>query len=180
MRNLDVLRAIAVMLVLFAHTTKATRLGPTALTDRIDVNLGRFGVLLFFVHTALVLMMSMQRSADRPLWPLRFYIQRIFRIYPLSILCVVAVLLLHIPFMPFRAFALPSAANILQNLTLTQNLTQPHPIRVGNLIVANNSVSHPMWSLPFEIQMYLLLPLAFVFLRRWGKSGAYLLVAASS
>jgi len=53
--NLDLLRAIAVLLVLLNHLTRHYHI------DRFD-DVGLFGVLLFFVHTALVLMYSMQRS----------------------------------------------------------------------------------------------------------------------
>jgi peptidoglycan/LPS O-acetylase OafA/YrhL len=61
------------------------------------ITIGSFGVLLFFVHTCLVLMYSMERSnlegrrlADN------FYIRRIFRIYPLSIFAVLAAVALHL------------------------------------------------------------------------------------
>ena len=53
--NLDVLRSMAVLMVLFDHLTRLYELG------RFD-DVGIFGVLVFFVHTSLVLMYSMQRS----------------------------------------------------------------------------------------------------------------------
>jgi peptidoglycan/LPS O-acetylase OafA/YrhL len=81
LRNLDVLRAMAVLSVLFAHSTEVMTFGSDALRDTLDVRIGRFGVLLFFIHTALVLMMSLQRNSSTS----RFYIQRVFRIYPLSL-----------------------------------------------------------------------------------------------
>src|SRR5437667_4195908 len=95
--NLDVLRAIAVLLVLAQHLCKrmyVDRIGwiPTS-------SLGHFGVLLFFVHTSLVLMYSMDRSGPTgPSLLKNFYIRRIFRIYPLSILTVLVAFLLHLRF----------------------------------------------------------------------------------
>ena len=54
-------------------------------------------MLLFFVHTSLVLMYSMQRSPLRGGALFRdFYIRRFFRIYPLSILTVLAAVALHL------------------------------------------------------------------------------------
>src|SRR6201998_4784980 len=93
--NLDVLRAIAVLLVLTQHLCRRMQIetigwAPTS-------SLGLFGVLIFFVHTSLVLMHSMDRSGLQGVPLLKdFYIRRIFRIYPLSILAIVAALALHL------------------------------------------------------------------------------------
>src|SRR5207247_7825315 len=82
-----VLRSIAVLLVLVDHVCRhyfVDRIGRFAVVD-----LGLFGVLLFFVHTSLVLMHSMQRSGLTG-WALlrNFRIRRFFRIYPLSVVAV--------------------------------------------------------------------------------------------
>jgi peptidoglycan/LPS O-acetylase OafA/YrhL len=74
--NLDFLRSVAVLLVLADHLTRHYHL------DRFS-SLGLFGVLLFFVHTSLVLMYSMQRSHLTGIGLFKdFYIRRFFRIYP--------------------------------------------------------------------------------------------------
>src|SRR5690349_8509858 len=97
MKNLDILRSIAVLSVLFSHSVRWIVQGTVQSRAAMETNLGRFGVLIFFVHTALVLMMSMGRISSKPRWVLQFYLLRIFRIYPLSILCVVLVLGFKIP-----------------------------------------------------------------------------------
>jgi len=79
--NLDFLRSVAVMSVFVAH------LMDTALNDWSVGSLGRFGVVVFFVHTSLVLMGSLHRlektaKSDTSL-VLAFWIRRFFRIYPL-------------------------------------------------------------------------------------------------
>ena len=59
--NLDILRAIAVGAVLLAHLFRFfgnEHLGPFSAWE-----LGISGVLMFFVHTALVLMMLMERMS---------------------------------------------------------------------------------------------------------------------
>src|SRR4030095_13313297 len=87
--NLDLLRAIAVLAVVAHHALQFVGFegGP-----------GRFGVLIFFVHTCLVLLISLERLDDgRPGLIRSFYMRRAFRIYPLSIACVALVLLFHIP-----------------------------------------------------------------------------------
>lgn len=146
-RNLDLLRSCAVLLVVLSHLF----VNCLKLPDR---GMGRLGVMMFFVHTSLVLMMSLERSEVGTLNLVRsFYLRRAFRIYPLSILAVCAVTLLHIPSDPFQRFQQPSHFELLSNLTLTQNIT-----RAGSVI-------GPLWSLPWEVQMYVALPLLFLIVR---------------
>jgi peptidoglycan/LPS O-acetylase OafA/YrhL len=106
------------------------------------------GVMLFFVHTSLVLMYSLDRTAARGTFLLRnFYLRRAFRIYPLSIAIVVVILAFRIPVAswPWRLSDM-STTTVAANLLLVQNLLYAP------------SVLGPLWSLPLEIQMYVLLP----------------------
>jgi peptidoglycan/LPS O-acetylase OafA/YrhL len=94
--NLDFLRSFAVLLVVGFHLAKFFnwRFGNLRVTD-----FGLLGVMLFFVHTTLVLMFSLERqSAGRgaSLF-VPFMIRRCFRIYPLAILVVTFAYLLRIP-----------------------------------------------------------------------------------
>lgn len=139
--NLDVLRAIAVLMVFCHHIFEFGYY-----SARHVSGLGQFGVLIFFVHTSLVLMMSMERNSGA----LNFYIRRFFRIYPLSILVVGLVVVLHIPHDPAREYASIGTFNLLSNFALTMNLTHS-PV-----------VLAPLWSLPLEVQMYVVLPLLFL------------------
>jgi len=91
--NLDFLRVTAVLLVLAQHVCK--RMHVEQIGWVATSSLGLFGVLLFFVHTSLVLMYSMERSGLTG-WLLfkNFYVRRVFRIYPLSVVAVLAALAL--------------------------------------------------------------------------------------
>lgn len=147
--NLDVLRAFAVLCVLSNHVMNVfCRIS----NDHIFARLGHLGVLLFFVHTALVLMKSLERHGTQPGWVKRFYIRRFFRIYPLSIAVIAGMLLLHIPQTPGEPFQSHGSVEITRNILLIQNVIPDRPI-LG-----------PLWSLPYEVQMYLLLPGIFVVL----------------
>ena len=171
-RNLDVLRAIAVLSVVSDHGLSAS-----PLAHSLPFNpwiLGRLGVLLFFVHTSLVLMSSLERQGDRPDWVRAFYVRRALRIYPLAIVCISIVVALGIPsgvgahgltLVPAKA----TLSTALSNLLLIQNLT------------GANNVMGVLWSLPLEIQMYLLLPFCFLIARSraWGTAGLILLLMAS-
>ena len=157
-RNLDILRALAVLTVLVVHCL------PASLPQQIA---GRYGVLIFFVHTALVLLYSLERQLGMPGLVRRFYIQRAFRIYPLSVLCVGTSLAFRISW-PATVFTPSSGVSVVANLLLVQNLLKD-----------SRSISSPLWSLPFEIQMYLMLPVLFWLLRRYEMHGAIALTAFS-
>ncbi|HEV2454872.1 MAG TPA: acyltransferase [Verrucomicrobiae bacterium] len=159
--NLDFLRACAVLFVLASHLLLYFRLtipGPLNFYD-----IGRWGVLIFFVHTTLVLLFSLERhacqvSSTRLYWS--FLIRRAFRILPLSVLVVCLVELFGLPvghlrnghFMPVH-LKLPG---VLANLFLVQNLTH------------TESATAPLWTLPYEMQMYFLLPVLFLLVRSIG------------
>jgi peptidoglycan/LPS O-acetylase OafA/YrhL len=121
--------------------------------------IGKFGVLLFFVHTCLVLMYSMERSQLNG-WSLarNFYIRRLFRIYPLSILAVLTAVALHLDSGVNGVAGLSragpvAAGRIFSNLLLVQNLMRP------------GSIINVLWSLPYEVQMYIFLPFLFMWVR---------------
>jgi peptidoglycan/LPS O-acetylase OafA/YrhL len=152
--NLDVLRAIAVSTVLVDHfipTLDHNGLFHNALLTRFTNNIGNAGVLAFFVHTSLVLMHSLERleRGGTPfVW--RFYLRRFFRIYPLAIFCILVVVLLKIPSSTWKTPEVITGQVICANLMLVQN------------VVTGKSVIVPLWSLPYEVQMYVVLPLLYL------------------
>lgn len=156
--NLDLLRTVAVLLVLAQHLLRRFQTG----NDFPPI--GTFGVLIFFVHTCLVLMYSMERSGldGSSLFP-NFYLRRAFRIYPLSMLAVLTAVALHLDSgihgVPGLSHSGPvGLGRVLSNLFLVQNLVKP------------GSIINVLWSLPFEVQMYVFLPFLFLWIRK--KRGA--------
>lgn len=140
--NLDLLRAVAVLLVLAAHVA-----GYTIKTNSTTYAMGQLGVMLFFVHTSLVLMQSLERQQATGAALLRqFYVQRVFRIYPLCLVMLLAIYLLF-----DREW---SGFEIAANVLLVQNL------------VYARFMAEILWSLPLEVQMYGFLPLLFLYFRR--------------
>ena len=147
--NLDVMRAVAVLTVMSSHLIAVCSPG-------IDAHrFGAFGVAIFFVHTALVLMWSLGR---RPA-TVDFYIRRAARIYPLSIFVTLLVLATRVPVSVGRGsgyfvYSHLSATQVVEHLLLVQNL------------FSGNQLVYVMWTLPIEVQMYLVLPVFFFFLQR--------------
>ncbi len=155
--NLDFLRACAVLSVVVEHTMLAYGVRHLG---RWDVSwIGVVGVFIFFVHTCLVLMWSMERKPHT----LDFYIRRAFRIYPLAWMAMAATVLFHAPVggtvqhyfqyapTPHALGALVKGFFLVPNLGRTGPVFQPESV---------------MWSLPLEVEMYLGLPLLFFFVRR--------------
>ena len=150
--NLDLLRSFAVLCVLVFHALLLFGRGsvPHGL-----VYLGHWGVLVFFVHTSIVLMASIERQARRGGGSQlgEFMVRRAFRLLPLCWLTILVIVGLDLPVGHLQAgrFVAVSTAplDVVQNLLLVQNLG------------GAESLEAPLWSLPYEMQMYLLLPAAF-------------------
>jgi len=146
--KLNLLRATAVSFVLVSHLPATENFCERFFgSNNFDVKvIGIFGVAIFFVHTCFVLMLSLDRqirSYGLKNHSIEFFIKRIFRIYPLSMVTVLSV--------TFIAFFIGkndvNQSVFFSNLFLIQNITGD-PSNPGTL-----------WSLPFEVQMYLILPL---------------------
>jgi peptidoglycan/LPS O-acetylase OafA/YrhL len=145
--KLDVIRSLAVLLVVLSHLPLTRQLVELAFgVGRINIQpIGLVGVGIFFVHTCFVLMLSLERQGANPgagLGARTFLLRRMFRIYPLSVSVVIVLALLSV----LTGRAEVSTSQFVTNVLLVQNLT-------GDV-----SIPAALWSLPFEVQMYLLLP----------------------
>lgn len=158
--NLDLLRSLAVLAVMIDHlvpTWRYCRLEVPALLLQFTAHIGQAGVIAFFVHTSLVLMASLHRlGGGGPLGRgvvLRFYWRRILRIYPLAVLVITGVIMADLPAMTWRDNPPLTPQVVLANQWLVQNL------------VTGRSVLGPLWSLPYEVQMYAVLPALYLLAR---------------
>jgi peptidoglycan/LPS O-acetylase OafA/YrhL len=135
--NLDGIRALAVLMVVVCHLLLQLTDGKEPVLYSFRA-MGHAGVAIFFVHTTFVLMASLERHGSAAI---PFYVRRIFRIYPLSIVIVLFFALLQV-----SAHVPVDKEKFLSNLFLVQNITD------------DGSLPMPLWTLPFELQMYLVLP----------------------
>ncbi len=168
LEQLTWLRGIAAFLVVITHIIRATEVNYLSQSDwplpsvLYTLDLGAFGVLLFFTLSGTTLYISHSNKAV----PLsHFYIKRFFRIWP----AFGVSLLLYILFQPIfstfytelqglwieKQFVTPySFIDIIQYLFLYQNVNG-----IGGLF--NNAY----WSLPVEFQYYLIFPVLIVSLK---------------
>src|ERR1041384_8135671 len=156
--NLDILRSVAVLAVFVCHFLQVLAGAKYCDYYAFGVDtyaLGRIGVLIFFVHTSFVLMQSMERTPLSGFPLLRhFYIRRVFRIYPLSTCLILTAVVLCIPKNALGlAYEWQGFGWLWANLLLVQD------------IACVPDISDPLWSLQYELEMYLILPVLFLILK---------------
>lgn len=164
--NLDLLRTVAVSFVVVDHSVKLLCGQRNSFGPRIEW-LGSLGVMFFFVHTCAVLMMSLERSCGKfstLRTVINFYVRRAFRIYPLSIAAVIVAVCFALPVSRISGQlamqgAVLSLGNIAANLLLVQHVY--HHVNIIGVL----------WSLPLEMQMYLVLPLLYFAFARKRRIG---------
>ncbi len=168
--KLDVLRSVAILTVVFSHVW----------FENISIAwLGRVGVLFFFVHTSLVLMFSLERqfaSAGSRILFTAFMIRRILRIYPLSMVVVTVLFVFDIPgrvFLDNRVHAVPiDGTAFVMHLLLVQDMVISQD-RPGPMLGV-------LWTLTIELRMYLVLPVIYLAVRRFGGFRPLLVLAVLS
>lgn len=135
---LDGLRAIAALLVAVQHGLEIL-FGPQ-IAARLPVNLGETGVVLFFFVSGVVIPLSLARHGSLG----RFWIKRVFRLYPAYWASLVGCLMLAglglfpPPFLTMRSAVLGALAN----MTMLQSLMGV-PSAIG-----------VYWTLPLELLFY--------------------------
>jgi peptidoglycan/LPS O-acetylase OafA/YrhL len=159
--NLDILRSMAVITIFGCHFVQIS----AHLSGKWNAAwcVGQVGLWMFFAHTCIVLMFSLERTLrSGPHFLLSYFVRRVLRIYPLAIFFV---------FLDYVLDARGIPIKLWRSLTLTWNLSLHH-VPVAPPLVQT------LWTLPFQIEMSLVLPL-FLFFRKRPIVLAWLLWAAS-
>lgn len=147
---LDVLRGIAASAVVLTHALPLLAPGVPA---PLPFDLGSFGVFLFFLCSGTIIPTSLIRLGSLP----RFWIRRVFRLYPLYWLSVAGAVVCYALGKPSIAGLATIAervladpwATLLANVTMLQELFgYPHLINV-------------YWTLTFELLFYVLISALF-------------------
>ncbi|MFG1706225.1 acyltransferase family protein [Nonomuraea sp. M3C6] len=162
---LDALRGVAVIAVVFEHL-----LDPLFPEVRAIISpwfdFGQYGVMMFFLVSGYVVPVSLERRGSIA----GFWINRLFRLYPLWIVAAIAGTVFGL--LPVYS-ALPGqlsdhpAVSTVAHLTMLQDVLQ---------VV---SVVNVFWTLSYEMVFYLLVTAMFVFgLHRASTTGALAFAAA--
>ena len=132
---LDGLRGYAALVVVLFHLSPSVLGSERHLAVFRVIDLGKYGVLLFFLVSGYVIPMSLERHGSLR----RFWIGRLFRIYPAYLLAVVLVLVvtLRVP------GGLSTERGLLAHATM---LSDPLGVR---------GAVRPFWTLSYEMVFYL-------------------------
>ena len=173
--NLDILRSVAVVAVFASHLLQVIagrKIGEPLVYGIQTSSLGSIAVLIFFVHTSHVLMQYLERTrrcAFGMALVRNFYIRSAFRIYPLSMFVILTSVVFSIPAHPLGVtYQWLGIRWFLANILLIQN------------VVNIESISSPLWSLPYEVQMDILLPILFLAVRGPKRGVRLIAVYAAS
>ncbi|MEU6222575.1 acyltransferase [Streptomyces sp. NPDC047042] len=136
---LDALRGIAALVVVFDHSSYSYL--PEFRRELIpEVNISRYGIMVFFLVSGYIIPASLERrGCVRTFW-----IGRIFRIYPLCVVAVAAVLALGLLGIAEPRTDFGTATTAVAHLTLFQEL-----LGTPNLLLV-------LWTLSYEMAFYLL------------------------
>ncbi|MEV0624918.1 acyltransferase family protein [Nonomuraea wenchangensis] len=156
---LDALRGLGALAVVGEHLTTwaIPWLRPTA------INLGIYGVLVFFLVSGYIIPHSLERHGDVR----TFWIGRVFRLYPLYLAAIVLTLALS-PWIAVRAEVPRDASAAAAHATMLLDA-------VGSAGVLNT-----MWTLSYEMVFYLLAAALFVLGVRDGRGVLPVLLAVAA
>jgi exopolysaccharide production protein ExoZ len=159
----DFLRGIAITGVVAVHTSQYFPSGIEAFD--LFCGLGRFGVQLFFLVSALTMchMWQLRSSESRPIQ--KFYIRRFFRIAPLFWLAIPTYLLINGVSKNYWA---PEGIK-LKEILLTATFTH------GFWPSSITSVVPGGWSIAVEMTFYLIFPFLIILIK--NRSNVYLILA---
>jgi peptidoglycan/LPS O-acetylase OafA/YrhL len=161
--NLDFIRAVAVLIVVGSHL--ALFFGNLHIGFLEPSLFGKLGVVIFFVHSGIVNMFSIERHVQKQgeyrLFR-AFMIRRCFRIYPLSIFVVLAIFFTKLP--------ASHAANFIATIGQHANAELVPSLLLVQNFVRFDQILGPLWSLPYEVQIYCLFPMIYLILRRFSST----------
>jgi peptidoglycan/LPS O-acetylase OafA/YrhL len=166
---LDALRGLAALVVAWYHLSPSVIGSRHHLAVHRYIDLGKYGVLLFFLVSGYVIPMSLERHGSMR----RFWAGRLFRIYPAYLAAIAVILVL----VELGVMPLPPTARTETATTLLGHVTMmPDLLGVRGLV-------WPFWTLTFEMIFYLLVGGLFVNnlhrLSAWWAAGLAVLAATA-
>jgi len=171
------LRGFAAFFVIISHSLRATEVKYLN-SDEVSnfslytfLDLGNFGVILFFVLSGCTLYLSNSNKVANKHEIFQFYVKRFFRIWPAFAISIIFYIGFAFIFENFyiqpqghwiekQFLSNYSVFDLLAYLTLTFNILGPSGL-------FNNAY----WSLPVEFQYYLLFPIIILALKKTGIIG---------
>ncbi len=159
-RGLDGLRAVAILWVMFAHVSAASKWHANTVYHKVIeliASSGWVAVQLFFVISGFLITAILLKGKGKSKQLRHFFIRRSLRIFPVYYVTLF-VLFIVVPFMGYTLTWLTSETeNQLYFWTYLNNWIRPY--------IYNKGFSH-LWSLAIEEQFYLIWPFIVIYLNK--------------
>lgn len=171
LNNFTLLRLVLALMVVLGHFKLLSGTAYPA----FPFNLADAAVDCFFVVSGFLIAGSYERS--RGLWS--FYLRRVFRLYPMYVCVVLIQTVLMLALLPDGPFSEPRST--LRYLAANFSLANFLQYDIGGVLAGLHvpGINPSLWTLKIEIGFYLIVPLIFVAIRRWGWRSLALIFVAS-
>ncbi|MBE0491154.1 MAG: acyltransferase [Sulfurospirillum sp.] len=160
--NFDILRLILAVLVYFAHWNTLTS---QELSNPL-FHLSGFAVDMFFIVSGFLIFWSFDADQNKK----HFYIKRFFRIFPLYVFLILLQTLFFIGFADGSFMQI--VKYFVSNIFFLNFLAPSVGSTLSGLEV--NAINGSLWTLKNEVVFYLIVPLLFIFYKKFGKKFFYI------
>ena len=154
--NFDILRLILAILVFFAHWIILTS---QDISNQL-FHLSGYAVHMFFIVSGFLIFWSFDSDQNKK----HFYIKRFFRIFPLYAFLIILQTLFFIGFSDGSTFEV--IKYFIANIFFLNFLAPSVGSTLSSLEV--NAINGSLWTLKNEVVFYLIVPLLFMFYKKWG------------
>ena len=154
--NFDILRLILAVLVFFAHWNTLTS---QDISNQL-FHLSGYAVHMFFIVSGFLIFWSFDADQNKK----HFYIKRFFRIFPLYAFLIILQTLFFIGFSDGSTFEV--IKYFIANIFFLNFLAPSVGSTLSSLEV--NAINGSLWTLKNEVVFYLIVPLLFMFYKKWG------------
>ena len=154
--NFDILRLILAVLVFFAHWNTLTS---QDISNQL-FHLSGYAVHMFFIVSGFLIFWSFDADQNKK----HFYTKRFFRIFPLYAFLIILQTLFFIGFSDGNTFEV--IKYFIANIFFLNFLAPSVGSTLSSLEV--NAINGSLWTLKNEVVFYLIVPLLFMFYKKWG------------
>lgn len=154
--NFDILRLILAILVFFAHWNILTS---QDISNQL-FHLSGYAVHMFFIVSGFLIFWSFDANQNKK----HFYIKRFFRIFLLYAFLIILQTLFFIGFSDGSTFEV--IKYFIANIFFLNFLAPSVGSTLSSLEV--NAINGSLWTLKNEVVFYLIVPLLFMFYKKWG------------
>lgn len=154
--NFDILRLILAILVYFAHWNILTS---QDISNQL-FHLSGYAVHMFFIVSGFLIFWSFDADQNKK----HFYIKRFFRIFPLYAFLIILQTLFFIGFSDGNTLEI--IKYFVVNIFFLNFLAPSVGSTLSSLEV--NAINGSLWTLKNEVVFYLIVPLLFMFYKKWG------------